>query len=66
MDGECDKELEKVFVVATTDAVADPWTVVVHCVDACVAYATVGAAWGPVELTCRAPFHAHVDVIDQD
>ena len=35
-------------------------------VDASVTYATMGTTWWPKKLTSRAPFHANVDVVDEN
>ena len=64
VDGQEDEEAEKVAIVPASDAVVDPWTVVVKGLDARVAVGTVGTAGRPIELTSHAPLHADLSTIN--
>lgn len=58
------QEQEEVAVIATTDAVVHPGTMMVKCLDAVVADTAVGAPWRSIELAGGTPLHAYCDTLD--
>lgn len=64
VDGQEDEEAEKVAIVAASDAIIDPRTVVVKRLHTRVAVGTVGAAGWPIELACDAPLHPNSGTIN--
>lgn len=64
INGQEDEEGKEVAIISPSDAIVDPGTVVVKCLDAGITVGTVRTAGRTIELTGDTPLHSDISTIN--
>jgi len=64
VDGQKDEKAEEMSVIPPSNAVVNPWTMVIKCFNTGITVGAVGASWRTIELTSITPFHPNLTCIN--